>query len=210
MKQIKDKILEIAEIAKSCPENLQAICFETLLKYYLAKLTPPFDKGRKDLLGGAQKLEEPGVENGGGKSEIQEGAKQEDIKESDLHLKVRKFMEKEGVTIAQINNLFYKQGDRILPLFDNLKTTKMAESQVRVTLLQCLVNALAAGEFQAQPEAIRNECTQRKCYDGANFMANFRNNKTFFDSEKIDRKTTSLRLSDAGKKELANVVKELQ
>ena len=210
MKQIKEKILEIAEIAKSCPENLQPICFETLLKYYLAELEPPSDKGRKNLLTGAQKPGESEVKSSSVKSEIQEGAKQEDIKESDLHLKVRKFMEKEGVTIAQINNLFYKQGDRILPLFDNLKTTKMAESQVRVTLLQCLINALAAGEFQAQPDAVRNECTQRKCYDGANFMANFRNNKTLFDSEKIDRKTTSLRLSEAGKKELANVIKELQ
>jgi len=210
MKQIKEKILEIVEIAKSCPENLQPICFETLLKYYLAKIEPPSDKGRKNLPNGMQKPGEPEVGRISVKSEIREEAKQEDIKESDLHLKVRKFMEKEGVTIAQINNLFYKEGDHILPLFDNLKTTKMAESQVRVTLLQCLINALSAGEFQTQPDAIRNECTLRKCYDGSNFMTNFRNNKTLFDSEKIDRETTSLKLSEAGKKELANVIKELQ
>ena len=210
MKQIKDKIIEIAEIAKSCPDNLQTTCFETLLKDYLAKLLPTPDKGRKDLAAGAYKSEGSKVESGGGKSENQEGAKQEDLKASDLHLKVKKFMEKEGVTIEQINNLFYKQGNLILPLFDNLKTTKMSESQVRVTLLQCLVNALTAGEFQTQPDAVRNECTQRKCYDVTNFMANFKNNKTFFDSQKIDRKTTSLKLSETGKKELANIIKELQ
>ena len=57
MKQIKDKIIEIAEIAKSCPDNLQTTCFETLLKYYLAKLLPTPDKGRKDLAAGAYKSE---------------------------------------------------------------------------------------------------------------------------------------------------------
>lgn len=210
MKQIKDKILEIAEIAKSCPDNLQTTCFETLLKDYLAKLATTPDKGRRDLAAGTYKSEESKVESGAGKSENQEGTKQEDLKASDLHLKVKKFMEKEGVTIAHINNLFYKQGDLILPLFDNLKTTKMSESQMRVTLLQCLVNALTVGEFQTQIDAVRNECTQRKCYDIANFMANFKNNKTFFDSQNIDRKTTSLRLSEPGKKELANIIKELQ
>ncbi len=210
MKQIKEKILEIVEIAKTCPENLQAICFETLLKYYLEKQSSLPAKGRKDLTAEIPKPGETETESSGRKSKIQPEGKQEDIKESDLHLKARKFMEKEGVTITEINNLFYKEGDRILPLFDNLKTTRMAESQVRVTLLQCLVNALTAGDFQTQLENVRTECTERKCYDGGNFLTNFRNNRTLFDSEKIDRKITSLRLSEAGKKELAKIIKELQ
>jgi hypothetical protein len=96
MTQIKDKILELAEIAKSCPENLQTTCFETLLKDYLAKLAPPSAKGRKELPAGAHKSEEPKVENSGGKAENQEGARQEDLKASDLYLKVKKFMEGEG------------------------------------------------------------------------------------------------------------------
>jgi hypothetical protein len=210
MKQIKEKIIEMAEIAKSCPENLQIVCFETLLKDYLTTLATLHEKGQKDLPAGVKKLKENETESKDMKTKIKDESKQEDIKESDLHVKMRKFMEKEGVTTAQINNLFYKEGDRILPLFDNFKTTKMSESQMHVTLLQCLVNALAVGEFQTQPDDVRNECTLRKCYDIANFMANFRNNKALFDSEKIDRKTTSLKLSDAGKKELANVIKGLQ
>jgi hypothetical protein len=210
MKQIREKVLEIVEIAKACPENLQAICFETLLKYYLEKQSPGSAKGRKDVTAETAKSDEPEAESSGREKQTQPGAKQEDIRESDLHLKARKFMEKEGVTIAQINNLFYKEGEKILPLFDNLKTTRMAESQVRVTLLQCLINALSTGDFQAQLETVRTECTERKCYDGTNFMSNFRNNRGLFDSENIDRKTKSLRLSEAGKKELAKIIKELQ
>jgi hypothetical protein len=210
MKQIKEKILEMAEIAKSCPENLQVVCFETLLKDYLSTLVTLPDKEQKDLPLGVKKLKEADIEKKEVKKEIKDEPKQEDIKESDLHVKMRKFMKQEGVTTDQINNLFYKEGDQILPLFDNFKTTKMSESQMHVTLLQCLVNALAVGEFQTQVDDVRKECTQRKCYDTNNFMNNFRNNKAIFDSDKIDRTTTSLKLSDAGKKELANVIKGLQ
>ena len=210
MKQIKDKILEIADIAKVCPDNLQVVCFETLLKHYLTGLTQPPLKSPAE---GSPKTTPAHNEAKRSPAETEEPAnagKQEDIKESDIHLKVKRFMEKEAVTLDQINNLFFKEGDRILPLFDNLKTTRMAESQIRITLLQSLVNALTTGEFQADVSAVKAECSQRKCLDASNFTANFRNNISFFDDKKIDRKTTSLKLSDPGRKELADVIKELQ
>ena len=34
MSKLKEKVLELAEIAKECPENLQVVCFELLLKHY--------------------------------------------------------------------------------------------------------------------------------------------------------------------------------
>jgi len=211
MKQMKDKILEIVDIAKACPENLQAICFEALLEHYLSSLAPTGDKPSKEnSRSQAEKQEKTEHAPSNAASLAASSTKQEDIKESNLHLKMKRFMEKEKVTIAELNRLFYREGERILPLFDDLKTTRMSEGQVRVTLFQCLINAMTTGEFEANLDSVRTECTQRKCYDAGNFTANFRNNGTLFDTGKIDRTTKSLRLSDNGKKELADLIKELQ
>jgi len=202
MKKIKEKVLEIAEIAKSCPDNLQSICFETLLKHYLATIaiTSPLPET-------IQKEVKPEQAVAAVEAATQ---KQEDLKETDLHVKVKRFMEKETITIDLLNNLFYKEGDKILPLFDDLKTTRTSESQIRVALLQSLVNAFTTGEFQSSVEEIRDICIQRKCYDKNNFSSNFKNNKNLFDFEKFDRSTTNVKLSDPGKTELANIIKELQ
>jgi hypothetical protein len=205
MKDIKEKILEIAEIAKACPENLQPICFETLLKHFLTGFitpTEPKEKERKQA-----KKEGIAIDASG---QDQATSKQEDLKDSDLHLKLKRFMGKEGVTLDHLNNLYFKQGDKILPLFDDLKTTRLAESQIRITLLQALVNAIMTGEFQADVEAVRVECINRKSYDKNNFSNNFRNNKSLFDPPKFEKTTKLLKLSEAGKKELADLIKNLQ
>jgi hypothetical protein len=207
MKDTKDKILEIAEIAKACPENLQAICFETLLKHFLAGLAPAPAKSKKEEPATPPKDKDaPGANDGADAGT----AKQEDIRDSDLHMKARRFMQKESVTLEQLNGLFYREGDQVRPLFDDLKTTRMAESQIRIALLQCLVHALTTGDFDTDVESVRAECIQRKCYDLPNFAANFKKNNTLFDFDKFDRATKTVRLSDTGRKELANVVKELQ
>ena len=54
------------------------------------------------------------------------------------------------------------------------------------------------------------ECTQRKCYDQNNFSNNFNNNAPLFDFEKYSKSLTVLRLSEDGRKELSEVIKELQ
>jgi hypothetical protein len=55
---------------------------------------------------------------------------QADITLADLHLKARKFLEKHGVSIGHRNNLFYKEGTEIKPLYDDLKATRMSEAQI--------------------------------------------------------------------------------
>jgi hypothetical protein len=207
MGDIKDKVLELAEISKACPENLQAICFEALVKHYLAGL-PAEEQSRAEqdrLKPGAQVKPEEAV------AALQETAKkQEDLKETDLHVKLKRFMEKQGLSLDDLNNLFYKEDDRVLPLYEDLKTTRMAEGQMRITMLRALVTAMSSGEFEVDVEAVRRECVERKCYDGANFAANFRNNRSLFDFAKFDRNTKKVRLSDSGKKELGNLLKELR
>jgi hypothetical protein len=135
---------------------------------------------------------------------------QDDIAESDLHIKARHFMKKCGVSIDQLNNLFYKDNGKIAPLYEDLKTTRMAEGQIRIALFQALRNAMTNGEFHATVEEIRAEANARKCYDKNNFANNFNNNAVLFDFEKYDKSMSEVKLSEDGRKELAEIIKDLQ
>lgn len=119
-------------------------------------------------------------------------------------------MQKHSVTIEAINGLFYREGDAILPLYEDLKTTRASEAQVRIALLQAFRAALETGEFQAETESIRQECQDRKCYANNNFGNNFNNNATLFDFEKYSKATDRMKLSVRGQTELAELIRELQ
>jgi hypothetical protein len=209
MSDLRDKIKELAEIAALVPENLQTTCFDILLRDYLASLSggeasPPKQKADTEAAPPAKKLEDP-------EKNFEETAKtQADVTLADLHVKARKFLEKYGVSISEINNLFYKEGTAIKPLYEDLMTTRMSEAQIRVTLLQALLSALSDGEFTAQVDNVRTECRDRKSLDVANFAANYKNNGSLFDFDKYDKDTKSLRLSEDGRKELAQLIKEFQ
>ena len=196
----KDKILEFVELAKQCPDKLQETCFRALLEDYLAnQKSPKSDKRQGDGIAAtdAKKVEEITQQQG-------------DIKQSDIHVKVKRFMEREGVSLEDLNLVFYKEGEQFLPLFDSLGTTKTSESQIRVALLSSLQSALTDGEFQVSIEEAKAECQQRKCYDVNNWRNNFNNNSRLFDFKKFTKETKALKLSDEGKKELAQIVKELK
>lgn len=209
MADLRNKVKELAEIAALVPENLQATCFEVLLKDYLASASggpspPAGEKALTAVAAASAEIEVP-------EKTLEEAAKtQADVTLADLHVKARKFLEKYGVAIAEINNLFFKEGAEIKPLYEDLKTTRMSEAQIRVTLLQALHRALSDGEFTAQVDNVRGECRDRKALDGANFAANYKNNSSLFDFQKYDKDTKVLRLSEDGRKELAQLIKELQ
>ena len=203
-KEIRDKILEIADIAGSCPENLQGICFEALLKHYLAGFTLPARPiGAVETPQGREELEQP---IGVSESAIR---RQDDIRDTDLHVKVKRFMQKENVPITKLNDLFYKEGEAILPLYEDLRTTKTSSSQIRIALLRSLLSSFQTGEFEADVEGIRQECIERKCYDVGHFVQYFRSSSDLFDFEKFDKTTKTIRLSDSGRKALADLIKEL-
>lgn len=209
MSKLKEKVEEFAEIAKSLPDNLQVTCFELLLRNYLEGGKHP--PGEPKVAGSAVATPPPGpVQAMTTTPPAEAGSKQEDLKGADLHVKAKKFIEKHALSVDQLNNLFFKEDGQLKPLYDDLKTTRTSESQIRLTLLLALQTALTTGEFEADVEAVRRECVARKCYDGNNFSNNYNNNKSLFVFDKYTKATRYVRLSETGKKELADVIQELQ
>jgi len=201
--KIKDKVLEFAAIAKECPENLQLKCFELLLSDYLNQMSAKIEKKRED------KKEEPSPPSSDDSSKGDRG--QEDILEKDLHVKVRQFLKKSNLAPSHLSQIFYKEDGDLKPLYDDLKTTKAAESQIRIALLQALKNAIATGDFRFDGEEVRTETQARKCYDAPNFAGTFKYNKALFDNfSAYDKSEPKIALSSAGKEKLAEVIQDLQ
>jgi len=207
----KADVLEIISIAKECPESLQTKCLEMLLEHYLNLSRAPTPKRepteKQDKKEEAPVAEPPVLPDDGSVRD----ALQSDLLNSDLHVKARRFLEKNGRTIEDLNELFFKDGEEVKPLYDDLKTTKSSESQIRIALLQALRSGIKDGEFQFDGEKVREECQLRKAYDGANFAANFRNNAALFESfEKYEKTSPVIKLSEAGRKRLAELMAELK
>ena len=207
MAKLKDKIQEFANIAKTLPEDLQVVCFELLLSHHLESLVP---RTLAPGTGSASPAQPAPNEPTGPETVAESVEGQEDLAKKDLHLKAQRFLEKHSLSVDSLNNLFYKEGGQILPLYEDLKTTRMSEGQMRVTLLQALQNAIHTGQFEAEVQQVRTECSDRKCNDKPNFAANFKKNKDFFDFDQYTKTTKTVKLSEAGRKELAKIVKELQ
>lgn len=202
--ELESKILEFAELAQKCPERFQEKCFEVLLQQYLSGQTKPSQRQQAD------QVADPDAEQVGDVETDVTSDGQEDIAAGDLHVKARRFLERSGISLEELNQIFYKEGSELLPLYDDLGTTRLAESQTRIALLQALRAGLPSGEFAFDGEEVRAEAQLRKCYDAGNFATNFKNNAALFDGfTKYDRKHPSIRLSERGRGELAQLIREL-
>src|SRR5260370_38682695 len=101
---LKDKIAEFVELAKQCPEKLQETCFRVLLENHLS--------GQKSDLPEKKKKEMPADSP---TEKLEEATRQQgDIKQSDIHVKVKRFMEKNTVSLEDLNLVFYKEGESFL------------------------------------------------------------------------------------------------
>jgi hypothetical protein len=153
MEKLNEKVREFAEIAKTLPENLQAVCFELLLRDHLEALRPG-SAGEKSKAGTPAASTKEQVDNVIEVSAA-DTSNQEDFKLTDLHVKVRKFLGKYNLSIEHINNVFFQEAKEVKPLYDDLKTTKTSESQIRVTLLLALRKAIRTGEFDAETTVVK-------------------------------------------------------
>ena len=204
--KLKQKIMEFVALAKECPENLQAKCFELLLADHLQQLRP-----KVVSIGEDTKPPKPTGDETKKGDEDKKASQQEDIAETDLHVKARQFLKKSGLTVEHINQLFYKEEGNFLPLYDDLKTTKASESQIRIALLHSLLKGMHTGDFEFNGESVREEAQVRKCYDTPNFAAHFKNSKELFEGfSKYSKTSPTIKLSANGKAKLAEVIKDLQ
>ena len=204
--ELRTRLAEFAVLAKECPDNLQEKCFELLVAHYL---------DRRPLVGEAaprpsERTPAPEVE--APPREVPDLPRgQEDIARSDIHLKALKFLGRYSLTVEDVNQVFYKEGDKILPLYEDLKTTKSSECQIRIALMLAFRSALNNGEFVFNGETVRAECQTRKCYDQPNFATHFRRNAELFDGfEKYESSAPQVRLSEEGRKALAGLIKVLR
>jgi hypothetical protein len=223
---LREEVKEIVEIVTLVPEEHRAMCFEMLLKDALSKrhsppkpaphspphsaphAAPPDVKPAKspapaDEAGDDIDQRPPAA---GVQPKVNEGS---DIVMADLHMKTKKFMSSNGLTLKHINNVFYKEDDKFELLITDFGATNMTEGQIRIASMQALHHALTDGDFTTTVEAVRDECKMRKCYDAPNFARNFRVNAETFDFGEWSKEVTELRLSEDGKKALAEVVKSL-
>ncbi len=179
----KDDVRELIALAKECPENLQEKCLEMLLEDFLKKSSGGYAKTSKlplapDPVATAEKSEETPETSTSGETKTPPG--QRDLVMTDLHLKAKKFLNQYSLNLDDINQLFFIEGDEVKPLYDDLKSSKASETQVRIGLLQALRTGMTDGEFQFNGEDVRTECRERKDYDQNNFSANFKNSAGLF------------------------------
>ncbi len=209
--ELKDDVLELAGIAKECPDGLKEKCFELLLGHYLRQLELKDRASNPKQQAQVPSTNTEGINAITAQPDQQVIASEHDLAITDVHVKARKFLEKYGKTINDLNQVFYKEAGELRPLYEDLKTTKTSESQIRIALLHSLLSGINSGEFEFNGEEVRKECQVRKCYDANNFSANFKNNANLFDSfDKYDKHSPAIRLSEAGRGSLANVIVELQ
>ena len=168
--------------------------------------TPDEKEKTEDQNTSSIQKEESKKENGENQSSLQN--EEYEISKTDLHIKTRKFLEDNGLSVADINDIFYRENGEIKPLYEDLNCTQMSESQIRLALLSGLENGLSTGEFTFDVKFVRDRCKDHKCYDGKNFIANFRNNDQLWD-DFSDYKEQPIKISTEGKTELAIVIKDV-
>lgn len=207
--ELKEEIKDIIEIVQQCPEKFQERCFEILLNQYITDY-----RGEKSKIKGESKQHQIVVEENKNVDVgyTEESIQTDEIKQTDFHIKVQRFMGTNGISISDINNLYYKDNDKLMPLYETLGSTKMNECQMRIALLTAFENSFSDsnGDMTFNGEVVRQRCQAMKCYDMPNFSTNFKKNSSFIDNfnDKYD-KNANYSLSIEGKKELAKIISEL-
>lgn len=204
---LKSEIKEIITIVNQCPEALQEKCFELLLDNYLrannqAKPTKTIDKS-VEIIDKTDNTDEP--------KEEKTSNNEEEIVLTDFHIKTRKFLETNNITIGMINALYYKEDGKLMALYESLNSNKMTDCQNRIALLTAFENSFSnGGEMVFNGEVVRQRCQDLKCYDAPHFADTFKRFSSLFDNwtGKYEKKA-QYSLSPEGKKELANVLLEL-
>jgi hypothetical protein len=199
---LKTEIQEIVEVVKTVPESLQLRAFEILLQDALDRVGgKPRNRGdeKKDDTDDTKDTDDK-PEKKDRRDRVSEG-----LDPDSVPMRVKAFMKRTQVTAPQTGKLFHVEKDHFEPIWA-IKVAKFSKAQVQVALLQALQRALTSGEFSFDREEVRTACESKKCYDGTNFKANFRNSAKLFSG--LDKEGL-VSLTDDGMTDLASLIGEL-
>lgn len=185
------EIKEIVELVKICPQNLQEKCFEILLSHALSQkeVNRPVVIMDKDMSG--KNL--PISINQNVPAEIQK--------------RLKTFAGQHQLTEDEIRKLFnLDDAGNVSIEATDLKSKKVAQQQRRLALLIGVKHQLADGNFDVPKDELREACVTYGAYDAANFVQNLKNMKEIFAGFKP---TATNKLSPLGKKQAAELIKEL-
>jgi len=207
-KQLKQELKEIIEIVNECPDELKTKCFEILLENYLSSSVKLDVKPKEAPISELTSSSEKRIELDIGSQD----AKSEDISLNEFHVKSKKFLAQSDIDVNCINEVYYKEDGKLMPLYESVKSTKMSECQIRLALLTAFENSFSdiSGTMSFNGEQVRKRCQDMKCYDQTNFSTHLKNNAYLF-VECPDKyyKDFIYELSPDGKKELAIVLHDL-
>jgi hypothetical protein len=198
---LKSEIQEIIELVKQCPEPLQLRAFELLLQHALRNNGA--ERGEHADRGVGSPLETRGTKKLQGQDNDRQGESTLNVNE--LPMRVKAFMKKNSITPQQIEQLFHIEGGQIFPIW-SLRTTKFAEGQMHIALMQSLKRALESGEFSFEQDEVRKEAREKRTYDDKNFSANFKYREAYFTKLAKDGLSP---LSDDGMNALAALIRQL-
>jgi len=117
---------------------------------------------------------------------------------------IRSFLETTGLPESAIHNLFAISEEKVERRYTSLGTDKRAQAQVNAVMLSCLAGAMISGRFIADLRKVREDCRTLNTYD-SNFTNNVKRH-----SEQVQFLTEDfVELTEAGKNELAQLVKTL-
>ena len=180
---VKEKIEEITKICEKVPQEYRAKCFELLIQSLL----------NENKVSTSQ-------------TQSEQVAKQDTVKKPFIKpVQVRAFMSQYEVGEEAIDKIFLLEDENVVPTY-TIKAKKASKSQLEVTLLKALENALKGNDFKFSKEDVRTLCDQHKCYDQPNFSANLKKSTNLFNSLEDPE---SISLSPEGKQALADIILEI-
>jgi len=182
------EIKEIIEIVKTCPQNLQEKCFEVLL-------TNALGQTKKQAAQNAT-------------SEVVKKTQDENSNVPiEISKRIKTFAGQFGLTEAAVSKVFLTdESENVSIEVTDLKAKKTSQQQKRLALLIGARHQFMEGSFDVPNDELREMCVTYGAYDAANFATNTKNFKEIFAGFKSGAKN---KLSPIGKKEAANLIKEL-
>lgn len=117
---------------------------------------------------------------------------------------IRAFLEANALSEMSVRSLFAIGEESVVRLYNTVGEEKKAKAQLNAVLLNALAGAIVSGRFLSNLKQVRSDCKEMGLYDN-NFTNNIKRHEDLlqFLSKNV------VELTDAGKQQLAELLKEM-